>query len=1091
MIKLNNTKSSRTLLLLISFAMLLFLTACGGSLDEDTGGGVTGYSIAITSTASSLAAGESSIITATLTDGQGAPAQGKTVSFNLLNNNSGATITALNGGKTDAKGQAIATYTAGSNSPTASVQDTVQASASGATAAETITRSSSSSAGLKMTLTSTGFSFVAGESAILKAIVTDANGSPVSGQAVAFVLLTNNSGATLTILGVGVTDNSGEAQAIYKAGANSPTTSVQDIVQASITGASVTGIFTRSSNAGTATGLIMTLSADATSLNAGENTIIRATVTNGSGAPSAGQTVAFTLLSNQSGATLVPLNGGTTDASGQAIATYKAGANSPTTSVQDMIQASLTGTTGAVIITRTSGSGTSTGLVLALSAASTSLQGGESTIITAKVTSGGSNVQGQAVNFSFVTHPSGASLTILSAITDAAGEATTLYTAGTLTGATVQDIVQAAITGSTKAIIITKTGSAGGVTPSSLDISATPASIKTDGSTTSTIAINALNALNASLSGVVVTVGTDSGVLSAPTVTTPGTVTLSCGGNKANRTATITATAGSVSVTIPVQIVGSNVTVKAGSSSISAPTPATSTPLTITVKDAGGNLVSGAAVTLSQSSTDGGSVTLGATSGTTSSGVFTTTATGLTVGSVTITAAALGATGTTPLTVTATGATFGITSLQFGADPPFYINPAAMNIGQTLTITVSVPASTSVTFATTIGQWVGSGTKVQQITGLTPPTTVSANLTTSLVGIANIQVYDTAAPVISDTLTVAMASAAAPNKIMIQATPTVVPVSVGTTTGSSTLTATVYDASNNPLANQPVMFEIVDGTSTSGGETISPVVVMTATSSSGGLSVGQARTTFSSGSMPSTGTGVKIRASVVGTSGPEVRTGLSPSGNDAAIVIGGLAGSIAFGQDSKAAQDITGANYEYKMSVLVADANGNPVSGAVVNLGVWPIAWATGIGCIPDPDGSIWDSGTGTYVTGPGGTFWNEDANENLILDAGEDGKRNYYATGGAAPGTGTLDGLITPVNSTGGVVVSQKTTDPPGTVTTDVNGVAGFKVIYPKTSAQWIWDRIRATTIVQGTETRAEIILYLRIVIGEEVICAESPFKF
>jgi hypothetical protein len=66
-----------------------------------------------------------------------------------------------------------------------------------------------------------------------------------------------------------------------------------------------------------------------------------------------------------------------------------------------------------------------------------------------------------------------------------------------------------------------------------------------------------------------------------------------------------------------------------------------------------------------------------------------------------------------------------------------------------------------------------------------------------------------------------------------------------------------------------------------------------------------------------------------------------------------------------------------------------------------------------------------------------------------------------------------------------------PSTVTTDVNGVAGFTVTYPKTSGMWIWDRIRATTIVQGTETRAEIIIYLKIVEGEQVICAESPFKF
>jgi hypothetical protein len=271
------------------------------------------------------------------------------------------------------------------------------------------------------------------------------------------------------------------------------------------------------------------------------------------------------------------------------------------------------------------------------------------------------------------------------------------------------------------------------------------------------------------------------------------------------------------------------------------------------------------------------------------------------------------------------------------------------------------------------------------------------------------------------------------------------------------LTATVYDASNSPLVGQPVAFSIVDGTSTSGGETISKVLATTNSS-------GQAVSSFISGSMPSAGTGVKVRASVVGTSLPEVRTGLSPSGNDTGILIGGVAGSIAFGQDSKAAQDSTGANYLYKMSVLVADSNGNPVSGAVVNLGVWPIAWSDGIGCIPTQ------------------FYFNEDANENMILDADEDGYRKQYPGGVIDPG-GHTNGLMTPVNSAGGTV--------PASVTTDANGVAGFIVTYPKSSGTWIYDRIRATTSVLGSETRAEIILWLRIVEGEEAICAESPFKF
>jgi hypothetical protein len=620
-------------------------------------------------------------------------------------------------------------------------------------------------------------------------------------------------------------------------------------------------------------------------------------------------------------------------------------------------------------------------------------------------------------------------------------------------------------------------------TADSISLSASPASINSDGSTTSTIKVNALNSSNAMLSGITVTLSTDTGVLSAASVvtdsTTPATVTLSYGGNQTNRTVTITATAGTVSAQIPLQVVGSTVTLASSASSIPNDN-ATTVTLTATVKDAGNHIVPGAAVTLTQSGV--GSVTITNATGTTdSSGIFTTTVTGAITGAVTITATALGATATTALTVTPVNASFAIDQLTLDTVvitiPSNKITAMTMNASATpftphsLNIRVNAPSGiTHVTFATTIGLWDSTSTVV---TKTVSGGKASATLTTTQTGVANIQVYNATDANTQDTFTVAMSSGAAPNKIILQASPTVVPVSVGGTTGSSTLTATVYDASNNPLGGQPVAFSIVDGTSTSGGETVSPVVQITGTD-------GKASTIFNSGSIPSSGSGVKIRAYIVGTTAPEVRTGLSPSGNDGAIIIGGVAGSIAFGMDSKSAEDSTGANYVYKMSVLVADANGNPVARTPVTLGVWPVAWCTGSSCACDAD------------TATTGTFWNEDRNENLILDTipapQEDGARCHYADatkcsgGGWLPG-GNIDGLITPTNSAGGTV--------PASVTTDANGVAGFQVTYPKSSGMWIYDRVRATTTVQGSETRAEIIIYLRVVVGEEAICAFSPYKF
>jgi hypothetical protein len=396
-----------------------------------------------------------------------------------------------------------------------------------------------------------------------------------------------------------------------------------------------------------------------------------------------------------------------------------------------------------------------------------------------------------------------------------------------------------------------------------------------------------------------------------------------------------------------------------------------------------------------------------------------------------------------------------------------------MHIGDTLNIRVNAPGITNVTFATTIGAWDGGSSKT--VTKAVAGGKADATLRTSQIGIANVQAYDAANPSTSDTLTVAMSSGAAPAKILLEAIPGVVPVSVGTTTGSSTLTATVYDASNNPLGDQPVAFSIVDGTGTGGGETISPVVVMTANTAGNGLSVGQARSSFTSGSQPSAGSGVQIRASVIGTTVETEPLGvnLTPSGNDAPIVIGGVAGSIAFGQATVISEDSTKANYIWPMSVLVADSNGNPVPNKKVNLSVWPIAWSTGIVCSFDPDGQRCTGDPLVCTEGPYGTFYNEDINENIIMDSGEDGRRYFFAdntdaTISGIPGmdTPTLDTILTPANSAGGTV--------PAEVTTDANGVAGFNLTYPKQSAIWTIVRIRATTSVSGSETRGEIMLRL-----------------
>lgn len=675
----------------------------------------------------------------------------------------------------------------------------------------------------------------------------------------------------------------------------------------------------------------------------------------------------------------------------------------------------------------------------------------------------------------------------------------------------------------------------------SLQISATPTTIKSDNTTTSTITVTAVDANNATIPGAKITLKADTGLLDKQTLTTDLTgqakaIFTSGTANKANRTATITATAGAVTSLLPVQIVGSTLALTATSATVSASGAAPAT-LTITAKDAGGTLISGAAVALTQ--TGSGAVTLTPATGTTgANGALTVSVAGATAGAVTVSVDAVGTTATTVFTVQPVGATFGISlvTLNGGAGVvPVSPKNSSMHIGDTLAVQVTAPTTTAnVTFATTMGTWANG---LQSQTVPTVAGIATATLSSTVAGVASVQALDQVTPTLSDTLTVGV-TAATPYKILLQASPSVLPRSVGSTLGYSNLVAMVYDATNQPVGNAPVAFSIVPNTGTSSGETVSPVVVYSASSTANGLALGAAPTTFTSGSLSSGATGVQVRASVLGATTVD-STGATvplttqalylPNGSlaanattssfDAAITIGGTAGSVAFGQATfvvDAGQLST--FYQYPMSVLVADSNGSPAPlGTVVNLSVWPIAWSTGWGCSVDPNAQVWDpfgidpiTGLpGVWVAGDGGTFYNEDTNQNLILDAGEDGVRKYYPNGNTALVTGksstpqgtlltgitspTKDGQITPVNSYGGTVASTNPKDLPGTATTDANGLATFYLTYTKSQAYWVVSRIHAQTVVQGSSAVGQLDWRLEASMADVKPCVlpPSPFKF
>jgi hypothetical protein len=192
------------------------------------------------------------------------------------------------------------------------------------------------------------------------------------------------------------------------------------------------------------------------------------------------------------------------------------------------------------------------------------------------------------------------------------------------------------------------------------------------------------------------------------------------------------------------------------------------------------------------------------------------------------------------------------------------------------------------------------------------------------------------------------------------------------------------------------------------------------------------------------------------------------------IVIGGTGGSVVIGQSTSIESINNDTAYSLPMSVLVSDANGNPLVGAVVTLNLWPTYYFTG----------CWVAEGDTWVPGDCGDPWrpywdyvNEDDRHgdsdaryrNLVLDPGEDGYFNPLdlpwdiGFGGTTTGAPSQpDGLLTPPLSAAGSV--------PGTVITDENGVGTFDLVYLKSSAAWIKVEIRASTLVSGTENQGTL---------------------
>ena len=149
---------------------------------------------------------------------------------------------------------------------------------------------------------------------------------------------------------------------------------------------------------------------------------------------------------------------------------------------------------------------------------------------------------------------------------------------------------------------------------------------------------------------------------------------------------------------------------------------------------------------------------------------------------------------------------------------------------------------------------------------------------------------------------------------------------------------------------------------------------------------------------------------------------------------------------------LTPSNTQFALpySVLVTDANGNPVTNATVELTILPTQYSKGIYAQVCPPGAGWFQQVSVPLCD------NEDINSNGILDRtpiDED-----------VNGNNKLD----PGNVATGSV-------PGGRVTTDASGFAFFNVVYAREFATWVEVALKARATVAGSEGLSQAKFFLR----------------
>lgn len=551
-------------------------------------------------------------------------------------------------------------------------------------------------------------------------------------------------------------------------------------------------------------------------------------------------------------------------------------------------------------------------------------------------------------------------------------------------------------------------GGTGGGTPppvvASVEVLVSSTSLSSASANTVTITALVKNAANNGMADTPVAFAADSGVLQSVSAKTDAsgaaTATLATGFDRSNRDIRVTVTAGAMTGSVVVPVTGSSLSVVGVGSVLMAGTAT----YAITLRDSGGNPISGAPITVRSSL---GNNVSPASLNTDVNGGASFNYVANNSGSDVLSASGAGVTAT--LSVTVSGEDFAVVSPSAGTEVIVntdrevrvrYRSGGAGVAGRTVSFNTTrgnLSAATALTDA--------NGEAAVMVRSSTAgPSTVTAQIAGGAL---------TSVPILFTALT--------PDKLVLQINPGAVPPNAtGSSVNQARLQAVVRDASGNPVKGRTVNFTLV--ADTSGGR----ISTGTGTTDANGM----VSDIFIPGPLSTAANGVQIRATVAGT-GVQDTANMTVSSQALFITIA----------TSNTIGNLDETTYSKPFSVQVNDANGTAVANQAVVLSVYPIRYRKGR--------MLWNGSTAWVVAN---NTWclNEDLNRNGVLDAGEDS---------VADGTGNGNGRLEP----GAPVIVG-----PGSVMTDANGRASFSLTYGEQYAYWLDLEVVARSLVAGTESQA-----------------------